>query len=156
MPKQLAAIYITHKDESGPSLPGYSLDALCWAWLDWVVAFQGTGGDWLEPTHACLEILPLSPSVFLSPLHPIQYSAAFIQLTHEEILHKRKKLPAPMTRKNKFSKAGIKEKRKSAEPTLLQQDKKKSQKSLSLHPVEIFRLCFLSLILFSFAVVLEN
>lgn len=72
MTKQLAAIYITHKDVSGPSLPGYSLDALCWAWLGWVVAFQGTGGDWLEPTHACLEILPPSFCISLfSPSHPV-------------------------------------------------------------------------------------
>lgn len=113
-PNNWCAIYITHQDVSGPSLPGYSLDALCWAWLGWVVASQGIRGDWLEPTHACLEIQPLSP-VFLSLLHPTQHSAGFIQLTHEEILHKRKKLPAPMTGKKKNSQKRASKKRERAQ-----------------------------------------
>lgn len=104
---------IRHQDVSCYSLPGYCLDALCWAWLGWVVASQSTGGDWLEPTYACLEIEPLSPSVFLSLLHPTQHSAVFIQLTHENILHEKKKLPAPMTEK-KILKSGHQRKRERA------------------------------------------
>jgi len=78
-------------------------------WAKWWHPRALVETDWSP--HACLEIQPLSP-VFLSPLHPSQHLAVFIQLTHEEILHKSKKLPAPAARKKSHTKAGIKENRR--------------------------------------------
>lgn len=97
---------------------------------------------------------PLSPSMFLSPLHPTQHSAAFIQLSHEEILHKRKKLPAPMAKnKTKFSKAGIREKRECTTNAFTKRRVRNRPRSAQSKSSTFV---FLPLILFSFAVVLEN
>lgn len=39
---------------SAPSVCGYGLNGLRWSRLGWVVASQGTSGDWLEPTRNAL------------------------------------------------------------------------------------------------------
>lgn len=74
-----------HQDVSGPSLPGYSVDAL----------YVPGKAEWWHPgllmkTNWRQHTQPRSLTVFLSPLYHNQHSAAFIQLTHEETLHNRK------------------------------------------------------------------
>lgn len=61
-------IYRKTQDKSGRGLLGYSVDAVFWTWLSWVVASQVTGEHWLEPTYTCLRRFSLSPPVILSLL----------------------------------------------------------------------------------------
>lgn len=133
---------LSHEDVSGPSLPCYSVDCLCWAGLGWVVASQGTSGDWLEPTRMPWDAASLSIcfSLLSIPLSTLSSSNWLMRKSYT-----RGKF-CQVPQKKKKSKASIKE--RIARPMLLLQDKKKIQKSLSLHAVEIVCLCFLSLVLF--------
>lgn len=47
------------------------------------------------------KLFSLSACDSLSAFYPIQHTAAYIQLTHEEILHRRQKTVAPQKKKKK-------------------------------------------------------
>lgn len=66
----------------------------------------GIPGYWWRLTGAHTHALRCSLSLllFLSPLHPTQHSAVFIQLTHEEILHEKKAASSKKKKKKRASK----------------------------------------------------
>lgn len=153
-PNNWRAIYITHEDVWSYSpwiQPGWLCAGLGWA--EWWHPRVLVETEWSPHTHAlryslsllCFSLLSIPPSTRLPSSNWVMRKSST-----------RGKSCQLQWQKKAFSKAGIKEKGKSEQQTLTQQDKRNSQKSLSLRPVKIFRLCFLPLILFSFAVVLEN
>lgn len=101
--------------------------------------------------HALIQ--PLSPPVFLCPLYAKQYPAAFIQLTHEEILHKKNKLLAPLMGKNIF-RSRHHHSAKSTN-TLATRQKEKSEITVAPPSQNLLSLFVVSHIIY-FAGVLEN
>lgn len=94
--------------------------------------------------HTCMPGDPASLSLFYIP-------PSFIQLTHEELLHKSKKTVAPLAGKPILHSGHL-----STEPSSCNKIKRKIRTCCRSDEAKIFPRYFWSLVLFSFAVVLEN
>lgn len=129
-PNEWCTIYITNQDVSAPSLLRYSMDVQCWA-RQWWHPRVLVETDWSPHTHASrcsLSFLSIPPSPQL-PSSNWRMRKSSTRGKCCQLQWQKKKSPSGHQRKRE-------------EPGLLQKDEKKCQKSPSLHPVEIVRLCF--------------